>query len=525
MTNSIGEIGKSKVIFVIGSNTTENHPVIGAKIKQAVKNGAKLIVADARQIELASYADIYIKLKPGTNIALLNAMLNVIITEDLCDYKYIEKNTEGFSTLKENILKFTPEMGASICGVDVELIKEAARLYAKSKRSAIYYAMGITQFKTGTSGVMSVSNLAMITGNLGKEGTGINPLRGQNNVQGSCDMGCLPEYYPGYLSTDDPKAIEKFEKLWNTKLSKKKGLTVPYMLKGLHEKKIKFMYVFGENPIVSDPDTNHVKECFSHAEFVVCQDIFFNETCEYADVILPAAAFAEKDGTFTNTERKVQRVRKALPLKGMCKPDWLIISEIMELFGHKGFSSPEDIFNEIRQAIPNFYGITYEKLEKSGIQWPCTSLEDTKGTKFMHKNGPIRGKGILIYQDYEEADEVTSEEYPFILTTGRNLYHYHTRTMTGKTKGLNEESSESYVEIHPNKAKELNIKNGDKVRVSSKRGSVETKALVTDKILEEVVFMTFHFAEGNCNALTNTALDPICNISELKVCAVKVEKL
>ncbi len=523
MTNSIGEILESKVIFVIGSNTTENHPVIGAKIKQAVKKGAKLIVADAREIELVQHADIYIKLKPGTNIALLNGMLNVIITENLCDFKYIEKHTEGFEALKENILKFTPEMAAEICGVSVETIKEAARLYAKSKRSAIYYAMGITQFKTGTSGVMSVSNLAMVTGNLGKRGAGINPLRGQNNVQGSCDMGCLPEYYPGYLHTDDKDAIEKFEKLWNMELSHKRGLTVPYMLEALHHHKVKFMYVFGENPIVSDPHTAHVKEAFSNAEFIVCQDIFFNETCEYADVILPAAAFAEKDGTFTNTERKVQRVRKALPLKGECKPDWQIISEVMELFGHKGFTSPEDVFNEIRLANPNFYGITYEKLEKGGIQWPCKTL-DSEGTVFMHENGPVRGKGVLMYQDYKEADEVTSKEYPFILTTGRNLYHYHTRTMTGRTEGLNEESGESYVEIHPNKAKELGIKDGDLVYVASRRGKVKTKALVTDKILEEVVFMTFHFAAANCNALTNTAMDPECNIPELKVCAVSVTK-
>ncbi len=523
MTNSIAEVFSANVIFVIGSNTTENHPVIGSKIKQAVKNGAKLIVADAREIELASKADIYLKLKPGTNIALLNGMMNVIISENLCDLEYIEKHTEGFETLKENILRFTPQMAAEICGIDVELLKEAARLYASADKSAIYYAMGITQFKTGTSGVMSVSNLAMITGNLGKEGAGINPLRGQNNVQGACDMGCLPEYYPGYLYTDDNKGIERFEKLWNMELSHKRGLTVPHILKGLHNKEIKFMYIFGENPIVSDPDTNHVKECFENAEFVVCQDIFFNETCEYADVVLPAAAFAEKNGTFTNTERRVQRVRAALPLKGQCKPDWLIFSELMERLGHKGFESEEAIFNEIRQAIPNYAGITYERIENQGIQWPCKSLDDP-GTKFMHKDGPVRGKGILAYQNYEEAAEVTSEEYPFILTTGRNLYHYHTRTMTGRVNGLDEISNESYVEIHPNRAEELGIKDGDKVLVSSRRGTVETFAKVTDKILEEVVFMTFHFAQGNCNVLTNTALDPECEISELKVCAVNVKK-
>ncbi len=524
MTNSIEEVQLSDVIFVIGSNTTENHPVIGSKIKQAVKNGAKLIVADAREIELATMADVYLKLKPGTNIALLNGMLNVIITEGLCDNEYIKAHTEGFETLKENILNFTPEMAAEICRVSVEDIKAAARLYAKGDKAGIYYAMGITQFKTGTSGVMSVSNLAMVTGHLGREGCGINPLRGQNNVQGSCDMGCLPEYYPGYLDTASTEAREKFEKLWNVKLNPNRGRMLPQILHGLETKEVKFLYVFGENPVVSDPHTAHVKECFEAAEFIVCQDIFFNETCEYADVILPATAFAEKNGTFTNTERRVQRVRAALPKKSLCKYDWTVFSELMERFGHKGFDSEEDIFNEIRQAIPNYAGITYERIEKRGIQWPCKS-ENDKGTKFMHKNGPVKGIGSLIYQDYEEADEVTCEEYPFILTNGRNLYHYHTRTMTGRVEGLDETSKDSYVEIHPLSGEKLGIKNGETVRISSRRGTVETRALFTDKVQEDVVFMTFHFANGNCNALTNTALDPICNISELKVCAVKVEKI
>lgn len=524
MTNSIEEIILSDVIFVIGSNTTENHPVIGSKIRQAVKKGAKLIVADARRIDLVDNADIYINLKPGTNIALINGMLNVIVTENLCDMNYINEHTEGFEVLKENILKFTPEMAAEICGVSVDSIKAAARLYAKADKAGIYYAMGITQFKTGTSGVMSVSNLAMITGHLGREGCGINPLRGQNNVQGSCDMGCLPEYYPGYLDTGSDEARKKFEKLWNMELNPNRGRMLPHILQGLHSHEVKFLYVFGENPIVSDPHTAHVRECFEEAEFIVCQDIFFNETCEYADVILPATAYAEKNGTFTNTERRVQRVRAALPKKGECKFDWVVFSELMERFGHKGFSYEEEIFNEIRQAIPNYAGITYERIEKKGIQWPCKTVDD-EGTKFMHKNGPVRGKGALIYQNYEEADEVTSDEYPFILTNGRNLYHYHTRTMTGRVEGLDETSKDSYVEIHPNSAKKLGINEGDTVRLSSRRGTTETRALLTDKVQEDVVFMTFHFATGNCNALTNTALDPHCNISELKVCAVKVEKI
>lgn len=525
MTNGINELLGADVIFVMGSNTTENHPVIGAKIRQALRKGTKLIVADPRKIELSNDADIFLQIKPGTDIALINSMMNVILSEGLENKEFIEERTENFEELKEAVKDFTPEKAAEICGVDPDDIRKAARLYAKSQKSSIVYCMGVTQHTSGTDNVMSMANLAMLCGQIGRESTGVNPLRGQNNVQGACDMGALPNVYTGYQPVNKPEIAEKFEKAWGVeKLSQKPGLTVAEMLNAAGRGDIKMLYIMGENPMVSDPDLNHVKHALENTEFLVVQDIFLTETAELADVVLPAAAFAEKDGTFSNTERRVQRVRKAIDAPGLAKPDWMILMELMNRLGYnKKYDSPSEIFDEIASVTPSYAGIDYQRIEDKGIQWPCPDKEHP-GTPYLHKGKFSRGKGLFTGIEYKEPAELPDDEYPMILTTGRVLYQYHTRTMTGKVEGLNQKAPESYVEINPVIADKLGIKDGDKVKVTSRRGTIIVKAKVSEMVEESVVFIPFHFAEGAANILTNPALDPKCKIPEFKVCAVNLEK-
>lgn len=524
MTNSIEEAVNSDVIFITGTNTTENHPVIGARIKQAKARGAKIIVAEPRRIELADLAEVFLQIKPGTNVALLNGMMNVITEEGLQDVEYIQSRTEGYEDLVQTVKNYTPDKVAEICGIDAEDLRKAARLYAKGEKAAIYYSMGVTQHSTGTQGVMSVSNLALLCGNLGKESAGVNPLRGQNNVQGACDMGCLPGDLTGYQKVFNPQALEKFEKSWEMKLSDKAGLTVTEMLSKAEKGEIKFMYIMGENPMISDPDINHVKKALGALDFLVVQDIFLTETAELADLVLPAASFAEKDGTFTNTERRVQRVRKAVEAPGEAKADWVIIMEMMNRLGYiKKYNHPSEIMDEIAELTPSYGGISYERIEEEGLQWPCTS-KDHPGTKILHRETFTRGKGLFKPAEYIESAELPDSEYPLILTTGRILYQYHTRTMTGKVDGLTVISGESYAEINPETASKLGITEGERVKVSSRRGEVITKARITDTIEEDVIFMPFHYADGAANYLTNNAVDPIAKIPEYKVCAVKLEK-
>lgn len=525
MTNSIEEILSTDAMFVIGSNTTENHPIIGTKMKQAVKNGAKLIVADPRRIELADYADVFLQLKPGTNIALLNGMMNVIIEKRLYDKEYINDRCENFEELVNVVKEYTPERAAEICGVNAEDIIKAATIYGEAEKAGIYYTMGITQHTTGTSAVMSVSNLALLCGNVGKESAGVNPLRGQNNVQGACDMGGLPGDLPGYQKVFKPEVIEKFEKAWDVKLSPKAGLTIPEIFNGAHDGSIKFLYIMGENPMVSDPDLNHVKAALEHVDFLVVQDIFMTETSEFADVILPAASFAEKDGTFTNTERRVQRVRCAIEPVGESKADWQILMELMNYLGYeKKYSHPSKIMDEIASLTPSYGGITYEKIDENGIQWPCPDINHP-GTKYLHKDKIARGKGLFMPAEYVESAEMPDREYPFVFTTGRILYHYHTRTMTGRVEGINKIAPSSYVEINETDASRLGINNGDRVKLTSRRGQIETTARITEIIDENVLFMPFHYSDGAANYLTNSATDPIAKISELKVAAVRIEKV
>ncbi|SDY89046.1 formate dehydrogenase, alpha subunit [Proteiniborus ethanoligenes] len=525
MTNSIEEILNTDAMFVIGSNTTENHPVIGTMIKRAKKKGAKLIVADPRRIELANYADVFLQIKPGTNIALLNGIMNVIIERGLQDKAYIEERTENYEELERAVKDYTPEVVAEICGVAAEDIIKAALIYGEADKAGIYYAMGVTQHTTGTHAVMSISNLALLCGNVGKESAGVNPLRGQNNVQGACDMGGLPADLPGYQKVFKPEVVEKFEKAWNVKLPTKIGLTIPEILDEADKGNIKFLYIMGENPMVSDPDINHVRKSLKSLDFLVVQDIFLTETAELADVVLPAASFAEKDGTFSNTERRVQRVRKAIKPVGDSKPDWQIIMELMNRLGYtKRYNHPSEIMEEISGVTPQYAGIRYERLEEEGIQWPCLD-ENHPGTIYLHKASIARGRGLFMPIEYTISAETTDAEYPYIFTTGRILYHYHTRTMTGRVEGLNQISSESYVEINEITAMKLGIAHGEKIKLSSRRGEIITTARITDIIEEGVLFMPFHFAEGAANYLTNTQLDSIAKIPELKVAAVKIQKL
>jgi len=526
MTNSIEEVLDAKVMFVTGTNTTENHPVIGTYMKRALKKGAKLIVADPRRIELADLADVYLQIEPGSNVAMINGMLNHIVENELYDKEYIKDRTEGFEAVKAIVKDFPVEKAAEICGVPIEDLKKAAQIYAEGETAAIFYAMGITQHSAGTDHVKAVANLAMSCGNVGVEAGGVNPLRGQNNVQGACDMGALPNVYPGYQKVVDPAAKAKFKTAWGVEdLSDKNGLTIPKIMDGAYDDSVKFIYCMGENPMVSDPDLNHIEKALDNLEFLVVQDIFLSETAQKANVVLPATCFAEKDGTFTNSERRIQRVRKAVDAPGEAHDDWFILNQIMKRLGYENmFETAEEIMGEIASVTPQYGGITYDRIEGNGLQWPC--LDETHpGTKYLHKDKFAKGIGTFHPVLYREPAEIVDEAYPLILTTGRILYHYHTRTMTGKTEGIEEIVGGSYIEISPSKALDLNVVDGEKVKVSSRRGEIEVLVKVTDIVSDGVVFIPFHFAEGAANRLTNAALDPVTDIPEYKVCAVKVEKI
>ncbi len=526
MTNSIPEAADVDAVLVSGSNTTETHPVIGAYIRQARLKGAKIIVAEPRQITLAKEADIYLQIKPGTNVALFNGLMNVIIEEGLADMDYVNARTEGFEELKEIIKEYTPEKVAEICGIDADQLREAARIYAKAERCPIFYSMGVTQHSTGTKGVMNTSNLALLCGKIGKYGCGVNPLRGQNNVQGSCDMGCLPGDYTSYQKVAKPEVREKFAKAWGVdSLPDGSGKTITEVLNAVETGDIRMLYIMGENPMVSDPDLHHVEKALNACEFLVVQDIFLTETAALADVVLPATSFAEKDGTFTSTERRVQRIRKAVEAPGQARDDWQILSDVMARLGYQNkFTSAKEVMDEIAEVSPSYGGMHYYRLEGDGLQWPCPN-DEHPGTPILHTAKFSRGdRAIFKPSHYEPAQELPDAEYPFILTTGRILYHYHTRTMTGKIEGLNNISGHSYVEINPADAAKLGINCCDKVKVFSRRGEVFVEAHVVDTIKEGVIFMPFHFIDGAANVLTNPVVDPIAKIPEFKVCAANVAK-
>ncbi|MCD6600386.1 MAG: formate dehydrogenase subunit alpha [Dehalococcoidia bacterium] len=528
MTNSVRELEYADCILVIGSNTTEQHPLIARYILRATENGAKLIVIDPRAIPLTYFADYHLKQKPGTDVAVFNGFMNVILSDGLEDKEFIKERTEGFEELKEAVKEYTPERVEEITGIPRDKLIEAARTYAGAKRASLIYSMGITQHTTGVDNVSSSANLAMLTGNVGKESTGVNPLRGQNNVQGACDMGALPNVYSGYQSVADEKVRAKFGSAWNVELPQKPGLTVVEMMNEADKGNIKAMYIMGENPMISDPDTSHVRKGLENLEFLVVQDIFLTETAQLADVVLPATSYAEKEGTFTSTERLVQMVRKAIEPLGDSKADWEIICNLAKMMGSRefGYSSPAEIMDEIASLTPSYGGIVYDRLRSGGLHWPCPSREHT-GTPYLHKEKFTRanGKGKFWGIEFKEPAELPDEEYPFTLTTGRIMFHFHTGTMTRKTELLNREVPTGYVEVAPKDAARLGLANGEFALVQTRRGQIKIKALVTERVPEGVIFIPFHFAECAANVLTNPALDPKAKIPEFKVCAAKLEKV
>ena len=525
MTNSFDDIAnEAQIYFIIGSNTTEQHPVLGMRIRQAVKQrGAKLIVCDPRRIPIADFATLHIRHKPGTDIALLNGIMHVLISENLYDKNFVEERTEGFEPFREKVMEYPPERAEEITGVPAEQIVEAARLLASNRPGSLLYAMGITQHITGYQNVLSCANLQMLLGNMGVPGGGVNPLRGQNNVQGACDVGGLPNFYPGYQRVKDDAARRKFEEAWGVPLSNKPGITLIEMLNGVGD--IKAMYIMGENPMLSDPDSNHTERCLRSLDFLVVQDIFLTETASLADVVLPSLSWAEKLGTFTNTERRVQFVRPAVPPPGEARPDWWIVGEIARRMGYEGLSylSPHEIMEEINRLTPSYAGITYDRIGDMGLQWPCPTKEHS-GTPILHVGKFIRGLGLFSAVDWQPPAEEPDEEYPLILTTGRVLWHYH-GTISRRSSGLEAIFPKPVVEINPEDAARLGIADSQMVRVSSRRGTVEAMALVSPVTEPGVVFMPFHFAEAAANKLTIAALDPTEKIPEFKVCAVRVEKI
>lgn len=538
MTNTINGIVDSDVMLVIGSNTTETHPIIGLRMLKAARQGAKLIVADPRRIKLCDAAELWLQQRPGTDGALINALCHVILRDGLEDKEFIAEHTENFAAFKASVADCTPEWAEKISHVPAAMIEQTARTFAEADRAGIYYTMGITQHTSGTDNVCSLANLALITGNLGKPGAGLNPLRGQNNVQGASDMGCNPTFFPGYQRCDDSAAMEKFSEIWGTPVSDKPGLMATEMPDAITEGRLAGLWIMGENPILSDPNSDHARHAFEQLDFLVVQDIFLTETAELADVVLPAASFAEKDGTFTNTERKVQRVRRAVPPPGDARDDLSIINMVSNRMlgsqgGYAGTVDPmfhtvpplaADVFSEITGCWQAMAGISYERLETDVLTWPCPDAAHP-GTPILHEKGIVRGKGLLSAITWNGPDELPDEEYPLILTTGRVLYQYHTGTMTRRAPILEASAPSPYVEMNPEDAATFNFADNEVVQASSRRGTIRLPVRITDRVSKGLVFIPFHYKEAAANLLTNDALDPQCKIAEAKVCAIKVEKV
>jgi len=527
MTNSIAELEDADCILVIGSNTNENHPVIAARIKRAARLKNKdLIVIDPRRQDLVRHARLWLRQIPGTDIALINGMMQVIIEEQLYDQTYVAERTENFEALKETVAKYTPEYAERICGVPASQLTAAARMYARARAGSIVYCMGITQHTVGTDNVKTLANLAMLCGNVGIYGGGVNPLRGQNNVQGACDMGALPNVFSGYQPVTDAANRRKMAEAWGVaNLPDWAGMTMTDMLPAIAQGGIKALYIMGENPALTDPDADHAIKAMQALELLVVQDLFLTETAILADVVLPAASFAEKDGTFSNTERRVSRVRQAIPQVGQAKPDWQIICEIA---GHLGYpmkyAGPEEIFEEIRRVTPSYAGISYQRLEAGGLQWPCPNAEHP-GTVYLHKDRFSRGLGMFFAIEHRDPAEMPDAEYPLYLTTGRLLYQYHSGTMSRRAPGLVEKAPECRVEMAAADAASYGIADGQQVRIRTRRGKITAKAQISDKAIPGTIFLPFHYAEASANKLTNAALDPVSKIPEYKVCAVQIEKV
>ena len=526
MTNSIGEFEDADLFLVTGSNTTEQHPLIGSRIINAVERGASLILIDPRGIKLAGFAGLHLKQNIGTDVAVLNGMMNIIIEEGLFDREFVEDRTEGFEALRNCVSRYTPRVVEMITGINRHDLEKASRMYAEARKAMIVYAMGITQHTTGTDNVKTCANLAMLTGHLGRPSTGVNPLRGQNNVQGACDMGALPNVFSGYQPVADAAARKKFEEAWGVgELDGRPGLTIGEMMDAALRREVRALYVMGENPIMSDPNSSHIEQALSNLDILVVQDIFLSETAARADVVLPAASFAERDGTYTNTERRVQLSRKSVSPPGSARPDWTIICELSRLCGYPmDYDSTAEIMKEINRVTPSYGGITYPRLENShGLQWPCPT-EDHPGTAYLHRERFSKGKGTFLPCEFKPLAEQPDEEYDFLLTTGRIYFHYHTGTMTRRISALSREAPEARVEIHPEDAQRLGIRNNDMVEIASRRGAAKARAELTVRVPRKVVFSTFHYSESPINSLTNPAVDPAAKIPEYKGCAVKVRR-
>ncbi len=527
MTNSIPEIRDVDFLFVTGSNTTEAHPIIAMEMKRAVKNGARIAVADPRRIPLVDYADWHLQLKPGTDVWLLNAMAHVIVTEGLEATEWIEANTENFDAVCDAVLRYPPEEAEKVTGVLADQIREVARAYAATDKAGIYYTLGITEHTCGTDNVYALSNLVLMTGHLGRRSVGMNPLRGQNNVQGANDAGATPVFYPGYQDASDPEIRQKYEDLWGVAQSERPGLNLNEMMKVMQKGKLRGMYLMGEDIVVSEPNAGKVEEALNEIDFLVVQDIFLNESARYADVILPAACFAEKEGVFANSDRRVQRVRKAVDPPGEARADWQILLEVMRRSGLKqpDYADTGKIYSEMVALTPKFAGISHQRIEtEGGLQWPVTSA-DQPSTEYLHKGGVLRGKGLFQPVDFEPPFEQEDAEYPLILSTGRTLYHYNAATQTRRSTGLSAKQPEAFVEIHPRDARELGVSDGEMVDVVSRRGRVRCRAMVSRQVRRRAIWMPFHFPQALTNRLTVDAGDKVTGTGEYKVCAAKIEKV
>ena len=526
MTNAIAEFEDSGCIFVIGSNTTACHPLIARRIYRAKEKGAKLIVADPRNIQLSRFADVAVQHRLGSDVALLNGMMHVIIENGWHNQAYIDERTEGFAELERVVADYTPGMVEAICGVRPKDLERMAELYATLPPAALLYAMGITQHTTGVDNVKSCCNLAMLTGNVGVYGGGVNPLRGQNNVQGACDMGGLPNVFTGYQPVADAEIREKFSQAWGRPLPEAPGMTITDMVPAMLDGRLKGLFVIGENPKLSDPDWNHLTHALKSLEFLAVQELFLSETAQVADVVLSAASLAEKDGTFTNSERRCMRIRKAVEPLGNTLPDWEIICRLSTAMGYPmHYDRPEEIFDEMVSLTPKSYGgMSYERLGVDGLQWPCPN-PDHPGTGYLHKESFARGKGKFHAVPYADPAEMPDADYPFFLTTGRMFAHFHTGTMTRVSAGLDVEQRSGYVEIHPEDARRLSVAEGDTLILSSRRGEMEAPVRVTETVSPGNLFLPIHFGENPSNVLTNAeAFDPLAKIPEFKVSAVRAAR-
>ncbi len=538
MSNSMRDVAtQSAAMLIIGSNTTEQHPVFGTMIRQAViRRGMKLVVADPRRIDMVEFATLHLRHKPGTDIALVNGLMNIILEKGWEDREFIERRTEGFEEFKAVVNDYSPQKSSAITGVPAEMLYQAAEILATNKPMAVLWAMGITQHIVGVRNVMDLANLQMLLGNIGVPGGGVNPLRGQNNVQGACDMGGLPNVFPGYQAVTVEAARQKFEAAWGVSLPGKVGMTVTEMIPGIPEGKIKALFILGEDPVMSDPDSAHIRHCLEACEFIALQEIFPSETSHYADVLLPGVSFAEKSGTFTNTERRVQMVRKAIEPLGDARPDWWIVAELAKHVLNEGdraisqaqfsgwnYSEPAQVMDEIAALTPSYAGISHARLEHGDqLQWPVRDRTHP-GTPILHIGQFARGLGKFAPIEHIPPAELPDDDYPMLLSTGRVLYHWHGGEMTRRARGLVEVYPAALVELNPQDAEHLGIDGRKRVRVSSRRGTIEAEAWLTERVPPGMVYANFHFPEASANELTIAALDPVSKIPEYKVCAVKVE--